>query len=223
MNYVSKLKKISEKPWFYPVALLLICLIVYGYVLPSLGYYWDDWEVVMFTRLNPSLQPGFYAIDHPFPWTPQLLYFLFGSNPVGWHIITLLFRWAGALFLVLSLVLIWPRYEAHLRWLGALLIVYPGFLQQSQSAAKDRVLAAFLIFALSVFLMVNAVKHPKWAWFLFPLSWLMAFAYLFTADNFAGLELIRPLLLWLLIAPGNKKILSYWAKLRSNSYLIFSF
>ena len=69
-----------------------------------LGFYWDDWEVVMFTKLNPLLQSGFYANDRPFPWTYLSTYFLVGSNPIGWHIVTLLYRWAGILFFILALI-----------------------------------------------------------------------------------------------------------------------
>jgi hypothetical protein len=70
---IDKLKKISEKPWFYPVALLLIGFASYGYALTAMGYYWADWEIVMFTKLNPSLQFGYYAGDRPFPWTYHLI------------------------------------------------------------------------------------------------------------------------------------------------------
>src|SRR5258706_9756343 len=203
----SRLKKISEKAWFYPVALLLVGFVIYGYVLPSLGYYWDDWEIVMFTKLNPALQFNFFAGDRPFPWTYQLTYFLVGSNPIGWHIVTLFYRWAGVLLFVYALILLWPRYEDHLRWLGALILVYPGFLQQSQSATKARHIATFFLFALSVYLMILAVKRPKWARFLFPLSWLTAFAHLSTTEYFAGLELLRPVLLWMLLATDKEKIL----------------
>jgi len=206
MSYISQLKKISEKPWFYPVALLLIGFIAYGYCLTYLGFYWDDWEVVMFTKLNPSLQSGFYANDRPFPWPSQLTYLLVGSNPIGWHIIALLLRWAGILLLVYSLTFLWPRYASYLRWLGALLIVYPGFLQQAASAQYDRHFAAFFSFALSIYLMFLAVRHPKWALVLFPLSWLATFIHLFTMEYFVGLELVRVILLWMIVFAVNKKI-----------------
>ncbi|HXQ35023.1 MAG TPA: hypothetical protein VN843_13500, partial [Anaerolineales bacterium] len=146
MINVDQLKKISEKPWLYPVALLFLGFVTYGYALTSLGYYWADWEVVMFIKLNPALQFDFYSHDRPFPWTYQLIHFLVGSNPIGWHIVTLLIRWAGILIFIHSLILLWPRYENHLYWLGALLMVYPGFLQQSQSATKARHIATFLLF-----------------------------------------------------------------------------
>ncbi|HZM25551.1 MAG TPA: hypothetical protein VFC02_27625, partial [Anaerolineales bacterium] len=203
MIELDQLKKIRERPWFYPGALLLMGMITYNYALTSLGYYWADWEVVMFMKLNPALQFDFYSHDRPFPWTYQVIHFLVGPNPIGWHIVSLLIRWAGILIFVHSLILLWPRYENHLYWLGALLMVYPGFLQQSQSATKARHLMTLLLFALSIYLMALAIKRPKWARLLFPLSWLATLLHLFTTEYFAGLELMRPLLLWLLMARDN--------------------
>ena len=197
---LEKLKRLAEKPWFYPAALLFIGFITYNYALPSLGYYWDDWEIVMFNELNPALQFDFYSTDRPFPWTYQLIHSLVGSNPMGWHVVTLLIRWGGVLLFVQSLILLWPRYEDHLHWLGALLLVYPGFLQQSQSATKARHIMTFLLFALSIYLMVLAIKRPRWRRVLFPLSWLATFVHLFTTEYFSGLELMRPVLLWILVA-----------------------
>lgn len=217
MINVDKSKNMTQKRWFYPVVLLLIGFITYGYVLTALGYYWADWEIVMFTKLDSALQFRFYAHDRPFPWTYHLLYFLLGSKPVGWHIVTLLIRWAGVLTFVQALILIWPRYKNHIYWLGVLLLVYPGFLQQSQSATKARHIMTFLLFALSIYFMVLAVRRPKSARWSFPLSWLTAFIQLFTTEYFSGMELIRPIILWIVLAEeqGSKsqtlrRVLKYY-------------
>lgn len=202
---VDKLKKISEKPWFYPLALLIMAFVTYNYVLTSLGYYWSDWEVVMFNELNPSLQFGYFTEDRPFPWTYQLIHFLIGSRPIGWHIVTVLIRWAGALFFVYALIQFWPRYKKQIFWLGALLIVFPGFLQQTQSAAKARHIMTLTLFALSLYLMVLAVKRPKWARLFYPLSWAATFLHLFTTEYFSGVELLRPVLIWLLLVTDGDR------------------
>ena len=202
----SQLKETSKKPWFYPAALLLIGLVSYGYAIKSLGYFWDDWEVVfLLNTKNLPLLYGYFAFDRPFAWPYQLMYAVFGMNPIAWHLVTLLLRWAGILLLYLTLRSLWPHYASYFRWLGALLIVYPGFFQQSISAAYNRHFTAFFLFALSLYLMVLAVKHPKRAWIFFPLSWITAFVQVFTIEYFVGLELIRPFVLWLLIYEDNKK------------------
>ncbi|RIK28610.1 MAG: hypothetical protein DCC56_15910 [Anaerolineae bacterium] len=201
----GKLKTISEKPWFYPMALFLIAALTYGYTLTALGYYWSDWEVVFFTKLAPTLQPGFYADDRPFPWTYQLIHFLVGSNPIGWQVVTLLLRWAGVLFFVYAMIQVWSQYKKQIYWLGALLIVYPGFVQQAQSAAFSRHIMALCLFALSLYLMALAIKRPASARWLFPLSWIITFLHLFTIEYFSGLELARPVLIWILVTNGSKK------------------
>jgi hypothetical protein len=202
---LSNLKETSQKPWFYPAALLLIGLISHLYAIGSLGYFWDDWEVVfLLNTRNLPLMYGYFAFDRPFAWPYQIMYEIFGMNPIAWHLVTLLLRWAGILLIYYSLRVLWPRYDSYLRWLGAILIVYPGFFQQSISAAYNRHFTAFFLFGLSIYLMVLAVKYPKRAWILFPLSWLTAFIQVFTIEYFVGLELIRPFILWLLVFPENK-------------------
>ncbi len=221
---ISSLQRFSKTTWFYPVALLLIGLGAHGYSLSSLGYFWDDWEVVfLLNTRNLPLLYGYFAFDRPFAWPYQVMYSLFGLNPFAWHLVTLLLRWAAVLLLYLSLRLIWPRFDSYLRWLGALLLVYPGFFQQSTSAAYNRHFTAFFIFALSILLMVLALKHPGRAWFLFPLSWLAALIQIFTIEYYVGLELIRPLILWYLcfeIYPHRRRQAFVRALLQSLPYLL---
>jgi hypothetical protein len=218
----EKLKKISETPWFYPMALFLMAVVTYGYALTSLGYYWSDWEVVFYTKLAPALQFGFYAEDRPYPWAYQLIYFLVGSHPIGWHIVTLLLRWAGTLFFVYALIQFWPEHRRQIFWLGALLIVYPGFIQQAQSAAFSRHIMTLFLFTLSLYLMVLAIRRPKLARLFFPLSWIATFMHLFTIEYFSGIEFMRPVLIWVLVANGNKKDLHLLRKvvLYSLPYLL---
>lgn len=202
---VEKLKKMSEKRWFYPAALFLLALLTYGYALPSLGFYWSDWEVVFYNKLAHAFQFGFYAEDRPFPWTYELIYFLVGLKPLGWHIVTLLLRWAGTLFFVYAMIEFFPKQKKAIFWLGALLMVYPGFIQQTQSAAFARHIMSLLLFTLSLYLMALAIRRPTLARFFFPLSWVATFLHLFTIEYFSGIEFMRPILIWVLVASGNKK------------------
>lgn len=200
----EQLKTISEKPWFYPMALFLIAFASYGYALASLGFYWSDWEVMFFTKLAPAYQFDYYAIDRPYPWAYQLIYFLVGSKPIGWQVASLILRWAGSVFFAGALIQIWPQYKKQFYWLGALLLVYPGFIQQEQSAAFARHIMTLFLFCFSLYSMAVAIKQPKWARLFFPLSWIATFLHLFTIEYFSGLEAMRPVLIWLLVANGSK-------------------
>ncbi len=197
---IPAVRRVSGSWWFYPIALFLLGLVVYSYPLTALGYYWDDWEVVFLLHArSAALFAGYFAFDRPFAWPYQVMYALVGLNPLAWHLATLAVRWAGIFLLYLSLRFVWPQLDSYLKWLGALLLVYPGYFQQSISAAYNRHFTAFFIFGLSIFLMVMAIKKPAMAWWLLPLSWVTAFIQIFTIEYFVGLELIRPVLLWFLV------------------------
>jgi hypothetical protein len=194
------LKRLAGQPGFYALTLLIIGALTYLYALPSLGYYWDDWEVVFLLNAeDPELFSGYFAFDRPFAWPYRMMYPIFALNPAAWHLVTFLFRWAGVLLLVYTLIELWPGQRSYLKWLGALMLVYPGFLQQSISGAYNRHFTAFFIFSLSIYLMARAVRSQRSAWLLAAGSWLAAFVHVFTIEYFVGLELIRPFLLWLLI------------------------
>lgn len=198
----ARIRQLAGTSWFYPVVLLMLGLIAYAYSLASLGYYWDDWEVIflLHTRQLPLLY-GYFAFDRPFAWPYQLMYGVFGLNTVAWHLMTLLLRWAGVLFFYLALRQVWPRFDSFLRWLGALILVYPGFLQQSISAAYNRHFAAFALASLSLLLMTQAIRNPGKGWILWPLSWITAAIQVLTIEYFVGLELARLILLWVLLGP----------------------
>ncbi|MFH1184465.1 MAG: hypothetical protein V1755_05435 [Chloroflexota bacterium] len=201
---IAALRRFATWPGFYPVTILLIGLLTYLFAIPSLGYYWDDWEVVfLLNARDPQLLAEYFAFDRPFAWPYQVMYAIFGLNPVAWHTVTLLLRWGGILLLYFALVEVWPNKRSYLRWLGALLLVYPGFLQQSISGAYNRHFAAFFVFALSIFLMVLGTRRTRFAWALSLAAWLTALIHIFTIEYFVGLELIRPLLLWLLVARNS--------------------
>ena len=194
-------RRLAAAPGFYPSVTLLIGVLTYLYALPSLGYYWDDWEVVFLLNAgDPQLFTGYFAFDRPFAWPYQVMYTVFGLSPIAWHVVTLLLRWGGIQLLYQALVVVWPRQRPYLQWLGVLLLVYPGFLQQSISGAYNRHFAAFFVFALSIYLMVVAWRQGRTGWPLMLAAWCTALVHVFTIEYFVGLELVRPLLLWLLVA-----------------------
>jgi hypothetical protein len=64
---LAELKRVSDKTWFYPLALLLIGLLAYAYQLVALGFYWDDWEVVFLLNASDAARPGLLPVDRPSP------------------------------------------------------------------------------------------------------------------------------------------------------------
>ena len=156
------MNRLANSRLFYPCITLAVGALAYLYAAPWLGYFWDDWEVVfLLNSRNPQLFTGYFAFDRPFAWPYQVMYELVGLNPVAWHAATYLARWAGILLLYYSLVEVWPRKGRYLRWAGVLALVYPGYLQQSISGAYNRHFVAFLVFAVSIYLMVLSTREGQ--------------------------------------------------------------
>lgn len=203
---LSALHRLASWRVSYPVAAFVIGALTYLYAVPWLGYFWDDWEVVFLLHSRSAqLFAGYFAYDRPFAWPYQVMYALFGLSPLAWHAATYLVRWGGVMLLYQAMQGVWPQASRLLRWAGLLMLVYPGFLQQSISGAYNRHFTAFLIFALSMYLMVLSTRRGRFGLLFAIASWVTAFIHVFTIEYFVGLELARPLLLWLLLSEKNAR------------------
>jgi hypothetical protein len=217
----SLIQKTINNPRFFPLALLLMGVIAYGLIIPSLGFYWDDWEAVyMYYLHNPAISFHFYGA-RPFGSIPYLILFpLAKMTPIVWQVVALLLRWAGILFVYYTLNLLWPSRQRLNRWLAALLFVFPGFLEQPVSVAFSQHLTTYLFFTCSLFFMVLALKKPGLFWLWMPLSVLLGGLQIFMMEYFVGLEIIRPVLIWFVMRSDHKeqkksgalgKTLLYWS------------
>ncbi|HSV85472.1 MAG TPA: hypothetical protein VLH85_02785, partial [Levilinea sp.] len=186
----------------FPVALLGLLVLAFGLLIPTLGFYWDDWPVLITHRLlgNQGLWE-FYTYDRPVSaWTYVVTLPVLGYSPLPWHIFTLLLRWATCLGLWLALRGIWPKRAWEVAAVTALFAIYPIFKQQSISIAYSQHWIIYLLFFASLAGMVYAVRRPRLFWPLTVFSLLAAGLHLFTMEYFAGLELARPFVLWLALA-----------------------
>jgi hypothetical protein len=210
--------KIIDNPWFYPLALLLIGILAYELMIPLLGFYWDDWEGVYLYKLhNPAISFHYYA-ERPFSALAYLALFpLAKMTPIVWHVVALILRWLGVLFIYYVLNVIWPERTWQNRWIGTLLFVFPGFLDQPVSVAFSQHLTTFVLFSGSLFLTVLAIKNRKYFWLWMPLSVVFGITQIFMMEYFVGLEIIRPIIIWFMLQSqleGKKRLflktLLYW-------------
>ena len=113
-----------------PFVLLLITVVSFGLLIPWLGFYWDDWPVIYMTNTQGTAGFwGFYQYDRPFSaWTYILFAPLLGTHPLTWQIFVLLLRWLTAVFVWMSLKMIWPQKPRQVFWIALLFAVCPIFL-----------------------------------------------------------------------------------------------
>ncbi len=192
----------NKKPfptWTIPPALLLLCLISYGLMIPRLGYYWDDWPAIWFTRFfGSSSLVEVLGIDRPqLAWLYFLTTSLIGESRAGWQVFSLLMRWVSCLALWWTLLQIWPKQRNQVVWVVFLFAIYPGFRQQYIALIYSHDWIVITLFFLSIGLMIRAVRQPKWRLLLLAASWILAAYAMFADEYYFGLELLRPVLLWM--------------------------
>lgn len=195
--------------WVMPLALLALSLLTFAPLITRLGFYWDDWPVILTGQQQGTAGFWqFYQYDRPISaWTYVLTYPLFGSTPIYWHIFSMLLRWGTAVAIWWMLRSLWPAHPREVNMTALLFLVYPIFTQQSISVAYSQHWICYLSFAVSIASMIQAQRwretHRNRFFFLTMLSLFTELLHLLTLEYFAGLELLRPLLLWYLSAEST--------------------
>jgi len=181
-----------------PVLLLVLHIFSYGLVISRLGFYWDDWETILITQKFPLSEFwAYFAGTRPLAaWTHILFGALIGVKPIGWHLLSLLLRWLTSVAGWWSLSSLWPTKNWQVTAAMAVFSVYPLFIQQPIAVAYHQHWLAFAFFFVSAGLMLMARKRGgKWQLLHIP-GVLACVGHLSILEYFAGLELLRPLLLW---------------------------
>jgi hypothetical protein len=187
-----------------PVGIFIICLIAYSPLISSLGFYWDDlpnmWVYHMF---GPG---GYitYASNHrPFSaWVFILTTSILGESPLGYHILALVLRWAGSVGAWWTVKQIWPSATKQALWIAMLFAVYPGFSDLSIATVFNVHFVCLLLTFFSFGGMLWAIRNPRYFWIATFFSVLASAVSIFTMEYFIGLELLRPVILWLALKPG---------------------
>jgi len=191
-----------------PLAFLAACIFSFGLLIPSLGFYMDDWPYVFYAHNKgiESLREMLLYDSRPFAaWLYILAFKVLGFTPIYWHIAALLMRWATVVLLWKILTAIWPKRTREAISIALLFAVYPFFMLQPFAVGSTHHWVGFIFFNLSLYLMVLANQQKRYAvWFTLAAVVLQA-AHLFTSEYFSGLELLRPFILWILISRSELK------------------
>lgn len=183
-------------PWLY----LAACLLAYAPLIPWLGFYWDDWPILLFVHNKQWGQLlTHFSYDRPFsPW-PFFIIGQLGTHPLVWHFSMLLLRWLGVVSMAWSLKALWPTRPRFILYVALLFAVYPGYLAQPVSVTFATQLGAQIAFFVSLGAMARAASQPQRYWRYTALGLAAAVVHLFTMEYFAGLDLLRVLFLWLIL------------------------
>lgn len=205
--------------WAVPLMLLLLCVLSYGLLIGSLGFYWDDWQMVWawHSQGRQGLIGAF--ADRPFlGWLYAITTPLLGENPLGWHVVALFARWLSAVALWWLLRALWPNRERENACIAFLFAVYPGFTGQPIAYIYSHVFLILTVFIFSLGAMIRALRSGRRFWLFTTLALLASLMSMMTVEYFFGLELLRPVLLWIVVAETTtgarlrlRRVLKYWS------------
>ncbi len=208
-----KIKDIAMPEWAAPAFIFLVCFFSFGILFSRLGFFQDDWHHVFYAYWQGAqgLQ-RFLTVDRgPFAYVVYVFFFrLLGFSPAWWHWSLMFIRFLTAIVFWFSLRQIWPGKNGLTTWMAVLFAIYPIFMLQPLSVAYTLHWVMYLIFMLSLFLMLFAVRHAKAYVALTALAVLFEAVHLVFIEYFSGLELSRLIFLWLVFS--NLPARARWKK-----------
>lgn len=180
------------------LTLALTCLVAFGLMLPSLGFYWDDWTIIYLTKARglAGLQEQF-SYDRPLSlWLYAVTDLLAGTSPLRRQILAFLARLMTVFCFWLAMRRVFRGKPEPVFWMALLFAVYPLFFQQSIATTYTHPFILYALFSLSLWFMLKGMQQPRY-FVVYQGLGLAAFAAnVISAEYFLGLELIRPLILW---------------------------
>lgn len=189
-----------------PAFLLGLCVLAYALWAWRMGWYWDDFPIGWIARTyGGEGLARYFSTNRPI-W--GLLYRittpLLGTHVVAWQTFAIFWRWVSGLALWWLLRLVWPRHREFALWTAALVLVYPGFSQQFIALVYSHFFIVLSAFFASLALTVDALRHPGRFWLSSGLAWALGLMNLLCMEYWFFLELVRPLLIWVVLGDGGR-------------------
>ncbi len=206
---MKTLQKIHFPAWTVPIVLFVICGIAYLPFVRQMGYYWDDWSEAFIIRLfNGAEFWRFWGFTNrpSGGWTFSILGPLLGPNPLVWQVFAVLQRWLTAVLFWGLIRVVWPAARRPALVAAMIFAVYPVFTQTPIAMTYHMHWAAYSLYIGSLLAMVLAVRQPSRGWVWWPISILAMIGHLAVLEYFAGAELFRPVLLWLVLSDRQERL-----------------
>ena len=203
-KFVAPIKNIQFTDKSVPWILLAACILAFGLLIPKLGFFQDDWNFVFNSYAFGSKGiADFLRYDgRPFAaWVFDSGFALLGFKPIYWHIAELLIRWLTAYTLWLVFRTIWPNYKWQTLTASLLFVLYPFFTLQPLAVTYTLHWTGYLLYALSIYFMLRA--QTKYFWLFTILALATQALHLFTLEFYSGIDLLRPVFLWLVLSKSN--------------------
>jgi hypothetical protein len=186
-----------------PLILLGVCVLTYGLLIPWLGFFLDDWYIILFQKhFGAGDFSLFFKQDRPlFAYVYNIFVPIFRDSKIGWQIFTLFTHALAASCFWWLLIRVMPS-RKKLAVIAALLFsVYPGFQVHWFSVMYGQVFMLYAIYFLSFILMIDAIEKKKGRIIYWVGSIICLVIGVVPQETFIGLEMMRPIILWIIFIP----------------------
>lgn len=183
-----------------PILFLFVSVLAFGTQIPWLGFYLDDWIILNAYNLGGAERVFEYAYLGNRPlvsWIWTLGLKLLGTEPFLWQVWALFWRWITVVIIWLVWKELWPNAVRQVTLAALLFAVYPLFRQQATALTFSFHWICYFLYGCSLFLMIQAVRKPKQFTIFMIGALLTSGLQLFSQEFYTGVELLRPLVIWL--------------------------
>ena len=199
---IEKLKKHD----LFPLLLLALSFLIYGLFIPFLGFYWDDFPYLWFRHVSGvsgvmraiALDRPLLAVFYALPMS------VMGESPWAWQIAAILARWLYTWSAFTFLKSLWPEKKMDLKWIALLVLVFPGFKQQWISVIYTHVFAVMALYFYSLTLFVKEIRRGGKPSLRMAAAILLSLVCMTAVEYVAGLELLRPFIIFMLLSQGSQ-------------------
>jgi hypothetical protein len=189
---------------FFPLILLFLALISFGIFIPTLGLYSDDWHYY-WLAYHLDYVERFFTGNRPFLGVIyDILTKLMPSGLIAWHTLLFLLKISSAVLFWVIMKKLLPRQTQIARWISLLYLFYPGNLILYQPLVF--IVAVFQInfFLLSFLFTIMALQKLRQFWIFTIAALALSLSNLVLSEYFFFLELLRPLLIWVVLSQGQQ-------------------
>ena len=203
---------VTSPSLFMPLVLLGAVVMAYGLWIPRLGLFGDDWPYIWYYHLLGPGGPGdFAAMDRPLSgWFYAVSVVLLGKTALPYHLFLLALRWGSSVLFWRVLVRVWPERGAEAALAAVLMAVYPGFRQNPIAVEFILHLAVFDLFLASLELSLVSLNSSQRRYWLLAVLSAAGAAGMFALEYFVGLEVLRPILLWIVASRAGLRGAARW-------------
>lgn len=215
--------------WLVLTGLLFgLAILSYGLVLPKLGVYWDDWAYI-WTRLELGFSGLLRHFSFSRPVAGQLHNLAIvatNGNPLVMQLYAQLMHVLCTLAVVALVRCVWRRSEMWLSGIvGLLFLLYPGFTMLPIAINFGFSYLLIGLLCLSWILSIRALRGEGAVRVQIGIALALSALNLFASEYFFMLELVRPVLFWIVI--GRDETLSlrdrFMATVRASLPYLFVF